>query len=111
MTTLQQVMAAAQAGESETLEFKRSAGVTVGFAPARYVPPQRVAHDLTERQRAVLAFLEASRGGLALREIRGRMAGQATEWEVRGDLQLLRHLGMAESRGHGRGAVWCFLQK
>ncbi len=85
--------------------------VTVGFAPARYVPPQRVAHDLTERQRAVLAFLEASRGGLALREIRGRMAGQATEWEVRGDLQLLRHLGMAESRGHGRGAVWCFLQK
>lgn len=85
--------------------------VTVRFAPARYVPPQRVAHDLTERQRAVLALLEASRGGLALREIRQRMAGQVTEWEVRGDLQLLRHLGMAEAQGRGRGAVWCFLRK
>lgn len=85
--------------------------VTVRFTPARYVPPQRVAHDLTERQRAVLALLEASRGGLALRDIRIRMAGQATEWEVRGDLQLLRHLGLADSKGRGRGAFWCFLQK
>lgn len=85
--------------------------VTVRFAPARYVPPQRVAHDLSERQRAVLALLEASRGGLALREIRARMAGQATEWEVKGDLLLLRQLGLAAPSGWGRGAVWCFLQK
>lgn len=85
--------------------------VTVRFAPARYVPPQRVAHDLSERQRTVLALLEASRGGLALREIRARMAGQATEWEVKGDLLLLRQLGLAEQSGWGRGSVWCFLQK
>lgn len=85
--------------------------VTVRFAPARYVPPQRVAHDLSERQRAVLALLEASRGGLALREIKARMAGQATEWEVKGDLLLLRQLGLAEPVGWGRGAVWRFLQK
>lgn len=85
--------------------------VTVRFTPARYVPPQRVAHDLSDRQRAVLALLEASRGGLALREVRARMAGQATEWEVRGDLLLLRHLGLAETSGWGRGAVWRFLAK
>lgn len=85
--------------------------VTVCFAPARYVPPQRVAHDLTERQRAVLALLEASRGGLALREIKARMTGQATEWEVKGDLLLLRQLGLAESAGWGRGAVWRFAPK
>ena len=85
--------------------------VTVRFLPARYVPPQRVAHDLRERQRAVLALLEASRGGLALREIKARMAGQATEWEVKGDLLLLRQLGLAETAGWGRGAVWRFLAK
>lgn len=85
--------------------------VTVRFAPARYVPPQRVAHDLSERQRAVLALLEASRGGLALREIKAGMAGQATEWEVKGDLLLLRQLGLAEPAGWGRGAVWRFRTK
>lgn len=85
--------------------------VTVRFAPARYIPPQRVAHDLTDRQRAVLALLEASRGGMALRELRARMDGQATEWEVRGDLQLLRQLGLAESLGRGRGAFWRWIPK
>lgn len=85
--------------------------VTVRFAPARYVPPQRVAHDLSDRQRVVLALLEASRGGLALREVRAGMVGQATEWEVRGDLQLLRQLGLAEPVGHGRGAFWRLRRK
>lgn len=85
--------------------------VTVRFAPARYVPPQRVAHDLSERQRAVLALLEGSPGGLPLRDIRAQMAGQVTEWEVKGDLSLLRQLGLAESAGWGRGAVWRFLRK
>lgn len=80
--------------------------VTVRFLPMRYVPPQRVAHALTDRQRAVLALLEASHGGLALRDIRTRMEGQATEWEVKGDLLLLRQLGLAESVGWGRGAYW-----
>ena len=91
----------------------RDAGgcVTVRFAPARYIPPQRVAHDLTDRQRAVLALLEAGRDGLALRDVRKHMEGQATEWEVRGDLLLLRQLGLAESHGHGRGAFWRWVQK
>ena len=80
--------------------------VTVRFRPTRYVPPQRIAHDLNERQRAVLALLDASRGGLALREVRDRMADQATEWEVKGDLALLKQLGLVESVGWGRGAFW-----
>ena len=46
-----------------------------------------------------------------LREIRARMEGQATEWEVRGDLLLLRQLGLAESAGWGRGAFWRLLRK
>jgi ATP-dependent DNA helicase RecG len=80
--------------------------VTVRFLPMRYVPPQRVARDLIDRQRAVLAVLEASKGGLAMREIRARMAGQATEWEVKEDLALLKQLGLVENFGHGRGAYW-----
>ena len=43
--------------------------------------------------------------------IKVRMAGQATEWEVKGDLLLLRQLGLAEPAGWGRGAVWRLLQK
>lgn len=85
--------------------------VTVRLAPARYIPPQRVARDLTDRQRAVLARLEASRGGLALRDVRQQMEGQATEWEVRGDLLLLRQLGLVESLGRGRGAYWRLIWK
>lgn len=80
--------------------------VTVRFRPTRYVPPQRIAHDLKDRQRGVLALLDASSGGLALREIRSRMTGHATEWEIKGDLGLLKQLGLVESMGHGRGAVW-----
>lgn len=109
--TLKIVELMAQAGLPRPTIQDAGGCVTVRFAPARYVPPQRVAHDLSERQRTVLALLEASRGGLALREIRGRMAGQATEWEVKGDLGLLRQLGLAEPVGWGRGAVWRFLQK
>lgn len=85
--------------------------VTVRLAPARYIPPQRVARDLTDRQRLVLARLEASRGGLALRDVRLQMEGHATEWEVRGDLQLLRQLGLVESLGRGRGAFWRLIWK
>jgi len=70
-----------------------------------------VARDLTDRQRAVLAWLEASRGGLALRDVRQQMEGQTTEWEVRGDLQWLRQLGLVESLGRGCGAYWRLIWK
>src|ERR1043166_8345316 len=43
--------------------------VTVRFAPSRYVPPQRVASDVTDRQQAILAILSERPGGLALRDI------------------------------------------
>jgi ATP-dependent DNA helicase RecG len=85
--------------------------VTVRFRPTRYVPPQRIAHDLTDRQRVVLALLDASRGGLALREIKDRTVDHATEWEIKGDLALLKQLGLVEYAGWGRGAVWRLARK
>jgi len=85
--------------------------VTVRFLPMRYVPPQRVAHDLSDRQRAVLAFLEASPAGLALREMLGRFGGGVADWELKADLALLKQLELVASAGRGRGAYWTLRRK
>ena len=81
-------------------------GVTVRFWPTRYIPPQRVARNLTERQRHILALLDANRHGLPLREIRTSLGGAAPEWEVKADLALLKQLELIRSQGYARGAVW-----
>jgi ATP-dependent DNA helicase RecG len=80
--------------------------VTVRFRPSRYVPPQRVGRDVTERQRAILALLDQAGGVLALREIRAGLPSLASERQVREDLTTLRTLGLAIPEGHGRGARW-----
>lgn len=80
--------------------------VTVRFRPSRYLPPQRVKRDVTERQRAILALLDEAGAGLALREISARLGLPVTERQVREDLATLRTLGLAVPTGHGRGARW-----
>ena len=80
--------------------------VTVRFRPSRYVPPQRVRRDLTERQQTILELLDAAGDGLALREIHNRLGMHGGERQVREDLATLRMLGLAISSGHGRGARW-----
>src|SRR5690606_24160472 len=74
--------------------------VTVRFRPTRYVPPQRVGLDVTERQQSILSMLAEADRGLALREIVARLAGRPTERQVREDLATLRTLGLAVPRGH-----------
>ena len=81
-------------------------GVTVRFRPTRYVPPQRVAQDLSERQRRVLTMLSEADSGVALKDICTQLAPNASERQVRKDLEALRVLGLAYSVGHGRGARW-----
>jgi ATP-dependent DNA helicase RecG len=81
-------------------------GVTVRFRPSRYVPPQRVAQDVTERQRAILTVLDEAGSGLALREVCERLSQSASDRQIREDLAALRMLGLAQSAGHGRGARW-----
>ena len=83
--------------------------VTVRLRPSRYEPPQRVAHDLSASQRAVLAALEGAPDGLALREVRALLGVVVPEWAVKDDLGLLKRLGLVESRGRGRGAFWRFV--
>lgn len=80
--------------------------VTVRFRPDRYVPPQRVGRDLTERQQAILVLLDQAGRGLALREIIAQLEPQATQRQVREDLAILRTLELVVASGHGRGARW-----
>lgn len=80
--------------------------VTVRFRPTRYVPPQRVARDLTERQRRVLAYLAESTGGAAVRDIAAALGVSDTSWTIREDLAALKNLGLVQSSGWGRGARW-----
>ncbi len=80
--------------------------VTVRFLPTGYVPPQRVARDVTERQQQVLSILAQAQRGMALSRI-VEMAGlQRRQWTVQEDLAVLKTLGLVEVRGHGRGARW-----
>jgi ATP-dependent DNA helicase RecG len=80
--------------------------VVVRFSPTRYVPPQRVAQNVTERQQRVLLCLSGSTDGRALREIRETMGAEVAEWEIKSDLTALKHLGLVRVTGHARWAKW-----
>lgn len=109
--TLKIVELMAQAGLPRPVIEDAGGCVTVRFLPTRYVPPQRVAHDLTDRQRAVLAMLEGNLGGLALREMLGRLGPGVADWELKADLAFMKQLELVDPTGRGRGAYWVFRRK
>lgn len=78
--------------------------VVVRFRPSRYLPPQKVGHDLTARQRMVLSLLAEE--SMRLSAIYSRMSDGVSLRNLRVDLDLLRKLGLVDSRGHGQGARW-----
>ncbi len=80
--------------------------VTVRFSPTRYVPPLRVAQNVTERQQRVLTVLSMSAEGMALREVCRALGNTINERQVRVELAALRVLGLASSSGHGAGSRW-----
>ncbi len=88
-------------------EIEDQAGaVTVRFRPGRYIAPQRIGRDLTERQRAILTILGEAPEGVAVRDLRARLVNGSTARQVGKDLQTLRALGLALPAGRGRGARW-----
>jgi ATP-dependent DNA helicase RecG len=90
----------------ERPEIEEAGGcVTVRFRPSRYIPPSRVRHDLSARQRRILGLL-ADRSLMALREIRQHFGAKVEEWAIKDDLALLKGLGLVANKGHGRGAYW-----
>lgn len=80
--------------------------VTVRFNPAGYIPPQRVAQDVTKRQQQMLLRLSESKSGMALRDIMKALGGEDAEWEIKSDLAALKQLGLVKTIGHARGARW-----
>jgi ATP-dependent DNA helicase RecG len=109
--TLKMVELMQQAGLPPPEIENRAACVTVRLRPGRYQPPQRVAHDLSPTQRDVLATLEASSDGLALRELRLRLSAEVPEWQVKADLAMLKSLSLVVLHGVGRGARWHFVPR
>ena len=80
--------------------------VTVCFRHGQFVPEQYRGDRPAERQRAILALLDHTVDGLALREIRVRLGPQTNERRLREDLAMLREQGLIVAFGHGRGARW-----
>ena len=80
--------------------------VMMRFTPSRYVPPQRVAKDVTERQQRVLAYLSEHPDGAPVREIAVGMGFTSTPRSLREDLTALKVLGLVTGQGWGRGARW-----
>jgi ATP-dependent DNA helicase RecG len=94
-----------EAGHPEPEFEERSGEVVVRFIPSAYIPPHRITHDLTQRQRLILHQL---RDGRAYRigDIRKEIKPIVPESTLRDDLILLRRLKLVKLIGHGRGAVW-----
>ena len=86
--------------------FQEVAGaVGVRFLPIGYVAPLRVAHDLTIPQRRALQVVAGGKGS-SLANIRIEINSSVADRTLRDYLPHFKSLGLIDSRGHGRGAVW-----
>lgn len=94
-----------EAGHPEPEFEERTGEVVVRFIPSAYIPPHRISHDLTDRQRRILHVL---RDGArhSLDEIRRSVSPALARSTLRDDLLLLRNLHLIRSGGYGRGAFW-----
>ena len=87
-------------------EFESSVGeVLVRFRTTRYVPPTRIAHDLSPLQREVLEVL-ARTGPASLKQIRGDLSKDIPRRTVQDNLQMLRTLGLVDVSGLATAARW-----
>lgn len=103
--TLKMTELTTQAG-LEPPEWEETAGeVVVRFLPTRYVPPTRVAHDLSLLQRELLAIL-ADNGPSSLSQIRSHLHTQAAERTVQDNLYMLREFDLITLFGQRRSAKW-----
>ncbi|MBN9659188.1 MAG: hypothetical protein J0H49_13465 [Acidobacteria bacterium] len=86
-----------RAGHPEPEFLERGGAVCVRFLPNAYIAPQRVAHDLAQRQRRLLQAL-AGRDARALRELRAEVSPETPERTLRDDLSHLKRLGLVDSK-------------
>ena len=83
--------------------FDAAGCVTVRFRPTVYLPPQRVAQNVTERQQRVLLLLSNHPQGAAVRDIAAGLGLAGTPRSLREDLTTLKVLGLVDGKGWGRG--------
>jgi ATP-dependent DNA helicase RecG len=102
----QNIVALCVAAGHPAPRFEEQAGhVVVRFLVKGYVPPHRIGHDLTERQRRILFVLRD--GELHGRgDIKQAIDPALPDSTLRDDLRLLRSLGLILSSGRGKAAGW-----
>ncbi len=93
-----------KAGHPEPEFIEQAGAVGVRFLPSSYIAPNRVAHDLTSRQRQILQILSGDK--FPLRDIMKRLTSPPASATVRDDLYHLKRMGLIELKGRGRGAIW-----
>ena len=94
-----------RAGHPEPQFLEVAGAVGVRFLPSGYVAPLRVAHDLSDRQRRILQAIAGGKES-SFANIRTQINSSVADRRLRDDLLHLKRLGLIDSRGHGRGAVW-----
>ncbi len=98
-----------KAGHPEPEFLEQAGSVMVRFVPSDYIPPIKISHNLSDRQREILHIL-AEVKDLSFPQIKGKIQDIAADRTLRDDLQHLKRLGMISSIGRGRNARWCLIQ-
>jgi ATP-dependent DNA helicase RecG len=79
--------------------------VLVRFRPSRYVAPQRIQHDLTAHQRAILEVL-ANHEPMLPKDVHQLTGAIFPLRRTRDDLARLKEWGLVAQVGFGRGSRW-----
>ncbi len=99
-----------KAGHPEPEFLEQAGSVVVRFLPAGYVPPHRITHDLTERQRHILHALSKN-SRLSFGNVKKSLVNPPKDRTLRDDFQHLKKLGLIEVKGRGQGAKWYLLRR
>ena len=79
--------------------------IGVRFLPSGYIAPHRISQALTSRQREILSILSDAEA-IPFHQIRERLKHPPSDRTIRDDMTFLKGVGLIESHGFGRGAVW-----
>ena len=97
-----------EAGHPEPEFLEQANSFLVRFLASSYLAPNRISHDLTDRQRIALQKLSESFGsqGLTFSELKAKLLNPPADRTLRDDFQHLKRLGLIAVKGRGRGAKW-----
>lgn len=97
------------AGHPEPQFVELAGDFVVRFIPSGYVPPHKVEHGLSDRQRRILHALRDGESR-AISQIQNLLSPRVAAQTLRDDLNFLRKLNLIRHHGHGRGSVWWLVE-